>query len=98
MGGGNVSCDFGGGGGTYHRVRPPKPVLEASESGICLVCAGFQQGENKRGGGKRIIGRGSKNRFWEGVLWYVFPSPEFSPPLFFSEVGFEGWGFKIGQI
>ena len=29
------------GGKTYHRVRPPKPVLEASESGICLVCAGF---------------------------------------------------------
>ena len=40
MGGQNVSCDFGG-GETYHRVRPPKPVLEASESGICLVCAGF---------------------------------------------------------
>ena len=35
-----VSCDIGG-GKTYHRVSPPKPVLEASESGICLVCAGF---------------------------------------------------------
>ena len=33
---------FGGGGGeTHHRARPPKPVLEASESGICLVCACF---------------------------------------------------------
>ena len=29
------------GGKTYHRVSPPKPVLEASESGICLVCACF---------------------------------------------------------
>ena len=40
MGGQNVSCDSGG-GETYYRVRPPKPVLEASESGICLVCASF---------------------------------------------------------
>ena len=29
------------GGKTYHRAPPPKPVLEASESGISLVCAGF---------------------------------------------------------
>ena len=37
MGGQNISCDFGGGklgGETYHRARPPKPVLEASESGF----------------------------------------------------------------
>ena len=39
-GGQNVSCDFGG-GKTYHKAPPPKPVLEASESGICLVCARF---------------------------------------------------------
>ena len=39
-GGQNVSCDFGG-GETYHKAPPPKPVLEASESGICLVCARF---------------------------------------------------------
>ena len=37
-------------------------------------------------GENHIIGGGVQNRFWEGVLWYVFPSPEFStPPLFFSE-------------
>ena len=29
------------GGKTYHKAPPPKPVLEASESGICLVCARF---------------------------------------------------------
>ena len=29
------------GGETYHKAPPPKPVLEASESGICLVCARF---------------------------------------------------------
>ena len=28
-----------GGGGTYYRMRPPKPVLEGLESGIGLVCA-----------------------------------------------------------
>ena len=36
------------------------------------------------GGGERIIGGGVQNRFWEGVLWYVSPSPEFSTPLCFS--------------
>ena len=35
------------------------------------------------GEGKRIIGGGFQNRFWEGVLWHVFPSPEFSTPLCF---------------
>ena len=32
---------FGGGGGTYYEARPPKPFLETSESGICLVSAHF---------------------------------------------------------
>ena len=65
---------FGGGGGTYHRVGPPKPVLEASKSGICLVGASFSSKENNRaktkggGGGKRIIAGGVQNRFWEGVF------------------------------
>ena len=31
----------GGGGGMYYKVPPPNPVVEASESGICLVCALF---------------------------------------------------------
>ena len=39
---------------------------------------------NGGGGGKRIIGGGVQNRLWEGVLWCVFPSPEFSTPLCFS--------------
>ena len=37
MGGKTYRAILGGGGETYHRVRPPKPVLEALESGICLV-------------------------------------------------------------
>ena len=41
----------------------------------------------KQTGGKTYHRWGVKNRFWEGILWYVFPSPEFStPPLFFSEI------------
>ena len=37
---------------------------------------------------KEMTGReqsrwGIQNRFWGGVLWYVFPSPEFSTPLCF---------------
>ena len=38
-----------------------------------------------KGGGNRIISGGVQNRFWGGDLWYVYPSPEFSPPpLLFS--------------
>ena len=63
------------GGKTYHRVRPPKPVLEASESGDLPGLCRFPLRENNRaktnGGGKRIIGGGVQNRFWEGVLWYA---------------------------
>ena len=36
------------------------------------------------GGAKRIIGGGVQIRFWGGVSWYVFPSPESSTPLCFS--------------
>ena len=38
----------------------------------------------KGGGGNRIVSGGVQNCFWGGALWYVFPSPEFSPPLFFQ--------------
>ena len=41
---GMVLCNFGG-GGTYYRVRPPKPVLEGSKNGIGLVCARFLKGK-----------------------------------------------------
>ena len=83
-----VSCDFGGEGGeTYYRVPPPKPFLEASESGICLVCAGFENDmTGTNGGGKRIIGGGGPKTFknWGAGFYGMFsPSPEFStPPLF----------------
>ena len=40
-GGGKTYRAILGGGKTYHKAPPPKPVLEASESGICLVCARF---------------------------------------------------------
>ena len=31
------------------------------------------------------MGGGVQNRFWEGVLWYVFPPLSFHPPFVFSE-------------
>ena len=40
-GGGEPYRAILGGGETYHKAPPPKPVLEASESGICLVSARF---------------------------------------------------------
>ena len=65
-------------------------VLETPKNRIRLVCARFLsgkwQGVNKGGGVKRIISGGVQNLFWGGLLWYVFPSPEFPPPLFFSEI------------
>ena len=83
-GGQNVSCDFGGGKRTIECAlqnqfwRPQKVGFAWSVR--------VSSKENNRAktnwGGKRIIGGGvQKNRFWEGVLWYVFPSPEFSTPL-----------------
>ena len=88
MGGQNVSCDFGGGKRTMERAlqnqfwRPLKVGFAWSVP--------VSSKENNRaktnggGGGKRIIGGGVQNRFWEGVVWYVFLSPEFSTPLCFS--------------
>ena len=40
-GGKTYRAILGGGGETYCKVPPPNPVLEVSESGICLVCARF---------------------------------------------------------
>ena len=60
MGGGTTyRAILGGGGGgvqeSFSSVRPPKPVLEGTESGIGLVCArslsGKLLGVNKQWGG-----------------------------------------------
>ena len=86
MGGQNVSCDFGGGKRTIECAlqnqfwRPQKVGFAWSVP----VSSKENNRAKTNGGGKRIIGGGVQNRFWEGVLWYVFPSPEFSTPLCFS--------------
>ena len=89
MGGQNVSCDFGGGKRTIecalqNQFRRPKNV------GFALSVPASSKENNRaktNGGGKRIIGWGGvQNRFWEGVLWHVFPSREFSTPLCFSPI------------
>ena len=86
MGGQNVSCDFGGGKRTIECAlqnqfwRPQKVGFAWSVP----VSSKENNRAKTNGGGKRIIGGGVQNRFWEGVLWYVFPSPESSTPLCFS--------------
>ena len=148
---------MGGGGETYHRARPPKPVLDRGQKNrprnkktnswerrfpgtfrtnvplilpifsvfsvgggpkvprnfvpgnfFFLILGGFSpcdwrpqkvkfacsapvsSKENNRaktnGGETYHRWGGSKTVLGKGVLWYVFPSPEFSiPPLFFSD-------------
>ena len=83
MGRQNVSCDciWGGGG---RRAHSPKRTLEASASGLVWsVPASSKENDrasrNGREGEVSQVG-GVQNRFWTGVLWYVFPSPEFSTP------------------
>ena len=51
MGGQNVSCDFGG-GGKYHRARPPKPglVLEWDLPGLCRFPLRKTTGRKQTGG------------------------------------------------
>ena len=47
-------------------------------------------GREQTGGGNVSEVGGSKTVFWGGVLWYVFPSPECSPPPFFCFLNLEG--------
>ena len=69
-------------GKTYHRVRPPKPVLEAQKVGLVwsvpVPC--MENARANKGGG---MYHGAQTRYWEGVLRYVFLYPEFSTPLCF---------------
>ena len=48
----NVSCNLGG-GETYYKVRPPKPLLEASESGIGL--SGVNKSARERIGRQNVV-------------------------------------------
>ena len=52
-------------------------------------------GREQTGGGLVIGGGGGPKLFWEGVLWYVFPSPELSTSLcFLSAIPFlQTWIF-----
>ena len=86
MGGQNVSCDFGGGKRTIEHTLQNQ-FWRSQKVGFAWSVPDSSKENNRaktNGGGKRIIGGGVQNRFWEGVLWYVFPSPEFSTPLCFS--------------
>ena len=80
-GGQNVSCDFGGGGETYYRAPPPKPLLEASKwdlSGMCPFPLRRMTGREQRGGEIVIIAGGPKP-FWEGFYGMFAPLLSFPP-------------------
>ena len=88
-GGQNVSCDFGGGKRTIE--RPSKTTFGGLRtwdlSGLCPFPPKTMTWSEQTGGSsERIIGGGVQNCFWGGVLWYVFPYPEFSTPFVFSDL------------
>ena len=81
-----------------HFWRPQKVGFVWS---VPVSSKGVTWREQIGGGGERIISGGVQNCFRGGVLWYVFPSPEFStPPLFLSEeLGVPKPGcFKPGRL
>ena len=85
MGGQNVSCDFGG-GGMYHRARPKNQFWRPQKVGFAWPVPGSskQQGKNKRGGGKRIIGGGGPKPFLGRGFMVCFPLPWVFHPLCLS--------------
>ena len=75
-----VSCDFEG----VENVPWSAPSKNSFAgfrkwdwSGLCP----FHQTKTTGHGGETYHRWGVQDRFWGGVLWYVFPSPEFSTPF-----------------
>ena len=85
---------LGGGGGTHYRVRPPKPILEASESGIGLVLP-VSSKENDRAwtnGGQNVSLAGGPKLFWGRGFMVCLPSLEFSTLC--SSLSKDKWIYK----
>ena len=78
-------CDVFG-GGTLYTARPPKPVLEGSESGVWSVPVPSK--ENNRGGIVWWVGV-TKTVFGEGFYGTFSPPLSFPPPLFFSDLDWD---------
>ena len=92
----NVSREFGGGGETYCRVCSPKPHFWRPQKlglvwSVPLSCKGNDRESAKKGGGKRIVGGGSKNVLGEGFY------AEF--PVCFPYLWPEGrsWNPRVGR-
>ena len=85
MGGQNVLCDFGGGGGRTIECALQNQfggLRKWDWSGLCPFPLRKMTGREQMGG-NRIIGEGP-NRFWGRGFMVCSPPPEFSTPLCFS--------------
>ena len=82
----NISCDFWEGGETCYRVRPPKPVVEGSESGSGLVRARSlkKKTEHEQGGGDLCHRWGCPKQFLGRGFMVCFPLSWDFHPLCFS--------------
>ena len=81
------------GGGTYHRA-PPKLACGClrkwDSSGLCPFPLKSMTRREQGGGESYTIGEGDPKLFLgRGLIWYVFPSPEFSTPFAFKLVAFQ---------
>ena len=91
MGGRNLSCDLGWGGGKRTIEGALKNQFWRPQKVGFGWSVPVSSKENDRGvnewGGERVISGGSKAVFGEGFYDMFSPPPEFSnPPLFLSEI------------
>ena len=73
------------GGGNAPWSAPSKTSFgdpKRLDSSVPVSSKGNDRAWTEGGGGTYHKGGGLQNRFWGGILWYVFPSPEFPPPCF----------------
>ena len=78
-------------GGNVLESAHSKPIFGGLRkwdlSGLCpFPLTRMTLREQTQGGGKSYHKWGVQNRFWGGISWYVFPSPEFPPPPFVSSL------------
>ena len=86
MGGQNVSCDFGGGGKRTIECALQNQFWRPQKVGFAWSLPVSSKENNRaktKGGGKRIIGGGSKTVFGKGFYGMFSPPLSFPPPFVF---------------